>query len=422
MTLDEISQSLADTGQPIDVLQAASGQVPCVFYRTPETTLVGLGVAASCEARPGETLPEIERRFRSRLRDSFGDDNLPDDLVIFFHVAFDPERRTDPRWEAFDRIRMLVPRATFGWRDGELTTVRLGPGDVDDLLEEAVGGPGQSPRRSGSSLQVERPYLDAYRASIERARRTDHLDRVAIARMAEATANRPIDSGAVLAALGYRHPNARLFHISPGPDSPTFVGASLDRLIRLDGTRAETTALAGTAHYRDRSAEEAAEALRRSSADLREHTHVVRNTVETLEGLGGEVNWDDHPRTVTLPDIVHLQTTMIAQMPDQRRIVDLVDALHPAPSVCGTPTEPAREMIHELEPFDRGLYTGAVGWTDLAGDGDVTVALRGGLIGAYRAQLYASAGVTTDSDPETVAAETETQIAPMVFALRQGLT
>ncbi|MFD1050065.1 chorismate-binding protein, partial [Kibdelosporangium lantanae] len=81
-------------------------------------------------------------------------------------------------------------------------------------------------------------------------------------------------------------------------------------------------------------------------------------------------------------------------------------ALHPTPAICGVPTESARALIGELEPFDRGFYTGLVGWTDASGDGEWAIALRCGVVDAASVRLYAGAGIVAGSDPERELAET----------------
>jgi isochorismate synthase EntC len=119
--------------------------------------------------------------------------------------------------------------------------------------------------------------------------------------------------------------------------------------------------------------------------------------------------------------VVHLETPISATLPDGVGVVDLVDALHPTPAVCGTPTEAARGMIRQLEPFDRGLYAGAVGWTNLAGEGDVTVALRCGLLRDRWAHLFAGGGITADSEVDEEVAETESKFMPVLEALREAV-
>ena len=58
------------------------------------------------------------------------------------------------------------------------------------------------------------------------------------------------------------------------------------------------------------------------------------------------------------------------------KALELAAALHPTPAVCGYPNSQARELIAEIEPFDRGFFTGMVGWCDTSGDGEWAVTIR----------------------------------------------
>jgi menaquinone-specific isochorismate synthase len=97
--------------------------------------------------------------------------------------------------------------------------------------------------------------------------------------------------------------------------------------------------------------------------------------------------------------------------------LDVVAAIHPSAAVAGSPTEQALILIRATEPFDRGRYTGPVGWMDSSGDGEWSIALRcaqwspEGTITAY-----AGAGIVVDSDPESELLETRLKFKPVVDA------
>ena len=74
----------------------------------------------------------------------------------------------------------------------------------------------------------------------------------------------------------------------------------------------------------------------------------------------------------------------------------------------------------ELEAFDRGWYTGGVGWMDLLEDGEFHVALRSALIEGAQASLFAGAGIVGDSDPAAELAETETKLQALLPVLSES--
>ena len=98
-------------------------------------------------------------------------------------------------------------------------------------------------------------------------------------------------------------------------------------------------------------------------------------------------------------------------------VLDLVEALHPTPSVGGVPTADAIDWIIRHEPDARGWYAGPIGWFDADGDGEFAVALRCGLIEGHRAWLWAGAGIIADSDPEREYIETDVKQQALLRAL-----
>ena len=81
------------------------------------------------------------------------------------------------------------------------------------------------------------------------------------------------------------------------------------------------------------------------------------------------------------------------------------------------PWPEAKDVIRKLEPFDRGWFAGPIGIVDRNGDGDFSVAIRSGLIEGHHADLYAGAGIVSQSNPVKEFQETELKLQPMKSAL-----
>jgi isochorismate synthase EntC len=124
------------------------------------------------------------------------------------------------------------------------------------------------------------------------------------------------------------------------------------------------------------------------------------------------------PGVRSLKHILHLCTPIQARLHTDIHVLGLLERLHPTPAVGGVPTGAALDWIGKHEPFDRGWYSGAVGWFDAAGDGDFNVALRSGLVQANRAWLYAGAGVVRESAAAAEYAETTLKLAAVLTSLR----
>jgi salicylate biosynthesis isochorismate synthase/menaquinone-specific isochorismate synthase len=94
--------------------------------------------------------------------------------------------------------------------------------------------------------------------------------------------------------------------------------------------------------------------------------------------------------------------------------LELAGLMHPTPAVGGEPLSAVAPLIPALEGLDRGWYSGPVGWTDSAGDGEFCVALRCALLHDNVARCYAGNGIVRESDPTAELAETEVKLQALL--------
>ncbi|MDQ2825556.1 MAG: chorismate-binding protein, partial [Actinomycetota bacterium] len=154
-------------------------------------------------------------------------------------------------------------------------------------------------------------------------------------------------------------------------------------------------------------------AMAASSKEQAEHRLVVGEVSRALAALCADVV-AEQPEVVRLPTVAHLATTIRGTLGNGfASALGVAAVLHPTPAVAGVPRQAALDAIAELEPFDRGLYAGPVGWVDTRGDGDWALALRGATLDGNRARLMAGAGIVAGSDPAAEWAETEAKLEAM---------
>ncbi len=140
--------------------------------------------------------------------------------------------------------------------------------------------------------------------------------------------------------------------------------------------------------------------------------------LDTLLAFTSYVDSEPEPSIVTLANVQHLASMVEGRLSSPPAdVLTLVAALHPTPAICGFPTETARALIAQLEGYDRGRYSGNVGWVDAAGDGRFAIALRCAEVDGHRARLFAGGGIVADSDPETELTETRAKLQAMLGAL-----
>jgi para-aminobenzoate synthetase component 1 len=106
------------------------------------------------------------------------------------------------------------------------------------------------------------------------------------------------------------------------------------------------------------------------------------------------------------PTVHHLVSTVAGRLPPERNRMDLLRAMFPGGSITGAPKIRAMEIIAELEPTRRGVYTGSIGWLGFTGDMDLNIAIRTFVVRDGMAHFQVGGGIVADSDPEEEYEET----------------
>lgn len=320
----------------------------------------------------------------------------------------------------FDTSR--VPARLFSARDVEIR----GPAGGDLEAFERTGGD-----RQAATARVTRG-LDGhgYRRSVARALERLHpeaLEKVVLSRRVTYEMSNPPSAAALVRTLAPRNPGGYTFGLrlfAGLSDHAWLVGASPELLVRRRGVLATAYPLAGSVPRTGdvgKDAERAA-ALLRSGKDLREHAIVVSAVADTLNQFCCELHVPTAPHVVATPTMLHLGTRISGQLRSlETTSAALAHALHPTPAVCGHPRDAALDTIRALEPFDRGLFTGAVGYCDVHGDGEWAVTIRCAEVRGTSVALYAGAGIVAGSDPETEFDETSAKLETMATVLGLSL-
>ncbi len=250
------------------------------------------------------------------------------------------------------------------------------------------------------------------------------VDKVVLSRAVDVDCAADVPS--VVARLAARDPHAYVFATElPAPDETpaTLVGASPELLVARHGATVTSHPLAGSLPRSSDSREDRrrAEALLASSKDTTEHAFVVDAIAATLRPRCRALSVPATPQLTRTAAMWHLGTPIVGELDDTSiGSLELALALHPTPAVCGSPRNAALAAIDSIEPYDRGFYTGLVGWSDGSGDGEWAVTIRCAVLGESTARLYAGAGIVAASDPDAELAETTAKLATIRTAL--GIT
>jgi salicylate biosynthesis isochorismate synthase/menaquinone-specific isochorismate synthase len=395
-----------------------------------------LGSAWMLEEHGEERFPAIARRLRAVMGEALADppEGPPGSgLIAVGGFAFAPDGGSSRRWHGFAPASLIVPELSLA-RKGNRTwitvNVATSPDDTEeDLLARVQQRLGElrdaplpmiDPAPTGcyevKSAMPPSHYEEAVARAVQRIR-AGEFEKVVLARDVEVHAPVAHDPGAVLGLLREEFPSCYVFAVGRG--DATFLAASPELLVRRDGQRASTVALAGSAR---RSADPAVddhlgEQLLQSEKDREENAIVARRIVRALRPHSVWVTAAPEPGLVRVANIMHLGAPIRAQLAAPIGAIELAGVLHPTPAVGGEPSDVAQRLIPALEGLDRGWYAGPVGWTDATGDGEFCVALRCALLRDRLAALYSGCGIVRDSDPAAELAETEVKLQALLPVL-----
>jgi isochorismate synthase len=346
--------------------------------------------------------------------------------------SFDPDaRQPDGAWRAFADADLTAPAVALVWRGGEawaLLTVAVGPEDapgevatrlsagLDRLLDPVLCDEGPEPPAAR-----EEPDSASWREAVREATEAiarGALLKVVLAREVVARAAGPFSASAALRRLCDAYRACTIFAFERG--GTMFLGATPERLVRLDGRRVQAACLAGS-RPRGATPEEddaLARALRADRKERFEHALVVPALRDALEPVCAALTTPGEPALLRVRNVQHLYTPVEGVTREDTSALDLAARLHPTPAVGGVPRETALEVIRRSEPFDRGWYAGPVGWMDASGGGEFVVALRSALLSGSEARLYAGCGVVAGSDPGREWEESDVKLRAMRWALQ----
>ena len=360
----------------------------------------------------GYDLVRLLERLPARPPDPFG---LPlallarfDDLVVFDHarqrlllVANEIEGEVEPveAERSLDRLARLLEGPAEGEEGGAVR-----------LPERFPEPPPLQPAFAGPAFQA------AVASAQERIAAGDIFQVVLARRFRVPSDVRPLP---LYRALRLVDPSPYMV-LFESPDA-ALVGASPEMLVRKQGCRIVTRPIAGT---RPRAAdpeidERLAAELLADPKESAEHLMLVdlgRNDLGRV-ARPGSVRVASFSQVERYAHVMHLVSSVEAELAPARSALDCLLACFPAGTVSGAPKIRAMEIVDELEPEGRGPYAGAVGYLSFAGDLDTCITIRTLVVRGGETSVTAGAGIVADSRPEAEQRETESKAAALLQAV-----
>jgi anthranilate synthase component 1 len=260
-------------------------------------------------------------------------------------------------------------------------------------------------------------YCQIVRDCVEQIRAGEAFQIVPSQRFELATQADPLD---VYRMLRRQNPSPYMYLLRLADFS--IVGASPEALVTVRDGAVTIHPIAGTKPRGATGPEDAAyEAeLLADEKEAAEHLMLVdlgRNDVGRVS-VPGTVKVLEFMNVRRYSHVMHLEAEVTGQLAPGRTALEATLAGFPAGTLSGAPKVRAMEIIDELELTRRGVYGGAVGYFDFAGNADTAIAIRTALIKGGVAYVQAGAGIVADSVPEVEDAETQNKAAAIIRAVR----
>ena len=210
-------------------------------------------------------------------------------------------------------------------------------------------------------------------------------------------------------ALRGVNPSPYMFYFDFGDHH--VVGASPEILVRQAGETVTLRPIAGTRPRGASPAEDTAIAaeLLADPKERAEHVMLIdlgRNDVGRVAATGS-VKVTEQMVVERYSHVMHIVSNVEGRLRPGLDAIDVLRASFPAGTVTGAPKVRAMQIVDELEPVKRGIYSGAVGWLGFNGDMDVAIAIRTAVVKDGRLHVQAAAGIVADSDPRSEWLETQ---------------
>ena len=368
--------------------------------------LIGWGEALRLEAKGPNRILDLDAQWRELVSNAevTNEVNLSGSgLICFGSIAFSDQSPSTSI--------LVIPNVIVGKQDEKLwlTTVNIDEAKALELISF-------DSTFTSASFEPGQITPDQYILNVERAVEeiaAKNIEKVVLARDLKASVSESFNINPVLRKLEKKFDSCYIYSVDG------LFGASPELLVKVERQQFSARVLAGTAgRGTDPGVDQAiGAALFDSPKNRSEHKFAIDSLVSSLEQFTDQIEVDDKPFSIALPNLWHLASDVRALLNSDASSLQVVNALHPSAAVAGTPRDKALEVIEATENVDRGRYAGPVGWLGADGDGVWAIALRGAQLENNVLTAFAGCGIVAESDAQAELAEAVLKFKPIVDAL-----
>lgn len=359
--------------------------------------------------------------FKKRIVHNFNSLNYYPPL--FFYAAKFPSNKISEEWTSFDPVRIFIPELILIRSKGKyfnVVNIRSDSVKNNKSLADEFKSITESIQNLNGDFYPDKSKpviklllsenIDVWKSKVNNLLsgiRNKGFEKIVLSRSTEFGLSIDIEPSQLAFLLDQKYPEC--FNFIYKVKDATFFSASPEKLFILKNGEIHTEALAGSIERGNDAMEDNsfASALIQSSKDVDEHVVVIEHLKYVLNNFCQSVIIDNVPSLKKLSNIQHLHTTLTGRLKNGLDVFAIIEDIFPTPAVGGYPVIPALKVIDEIEDFNRGLFTGFIGWMNLKNDCEFVVSIRSGLINKNKLYVYAGCGIVQGSDPEKEYEETQ---------------
>jgi menaquinone-specific isochorismate synthase len=417
--ISRISQDVSPEAHLIDWLRAAKSNSKIYWSdRNGNFEMAGLGDVYLITTDIYKDVKNIVDRASRFIK------NNASGVRIYGGISFPANQITGSSqdWKPFGAARFVIPRLEL-IRQAEKTTLvcNLTPHDIGKSelairqIDDFFTGECESTKLNGHFVsRTDLPDFGGWERVVNSVIRdfgSRRIEKIVLARQTSIQFEEECNGLELLRKLSTA--TSKCYHYYFQPQRGTsFLGASPELLYSRRGNEIQSEALAGT---KPRGKSEIADRefeyeLLKSEKELREHKYVVDNIKSALKSLCDGFEAREFPEILKLAQVQHLRTEFKGRLRQGAADAEIIIELHPTAAVGGFPSSEAQSLISDYEKFDRGWYSGAVGWLG-KDEAEMVVAIRSGLIKDNVLKLHSGAGLIKGSTAKSEWDEIESKIA-----------
>jgi len=327
-------------------------------------------------------------KLKSQLVSNWSDYNINNIPIVSGGIKFDSAKSSE-EWNNFRTIHFFVPQIIILQKDDETFLIYNFQANskinIDDIvidftqsvsailnLHAEVTAKKNIIYESNGEINNNKALWNTIVTEAKKKLDND-LKKIVLSRRIELLVKDEIDWTQMFLELETTFSNCYLFLVKS--NEAAFFGASPEKFLSIRDNNIEIDALAGSASGDSTDIE--SELLNKKN--IKEHKYVIDFIGEAISEYAHDIRIDTSPHIKKLKNVQHLYTKINAKLNEDRNVISLIDSMFPTPAVCGLPKQIARDTINEIEKFDRGLFSGLIGWIDINFNCEFAVAIRSAL-------------------------------------------